>query len=529
MRRRKIQGWGYEDEGLTPEETSELEEKWAGFFNVESFDVTPPPTLDEIELREPRIKAPAALSSICSTDRYDRAFHSYGASLMDSIRAFQRDFSNPPDIVAYPRTEDDISALMDWCGDKGIALVPFGGGTSVVNGVEPPKEGFGATISLDMKNFNKIVEVDETSLAARIQGGIQGLDLEAQLKPHGLTMRHYMQSYALSTFGGWIATRSSGHFATVYTHIDDMIESIRTVTPEGVMESRRLPGSGAGPSPDRMVLGSEGSIGIITEAWTRVHRRPTHRASASVLFDDFATASRAVRAISQAGLHPANCRVVDGTETKIAGAGDGSQSMLALSFESADHPVEHWLDLALLCCQDHGGTPIVETDEDARRSGAAGKYRNYFIRLPFQREFMTARAILNETFETAITWDRVEDFHAKVSAETEAAIRDVTGGPAYVTCRYTHIYPDGPAPYFTWRALGRKEALLEQYAEIKARTADIVERLGGTVTHHHAVGRLHRPWYDKQRPNLFGEAYRAAKKRLDPAGIMNPGIIVDSA
>ncbi len=140
---------------------------------------------------------------------------------------------------------------------------------------------------------------------------------------------------------------------------------------------------------------------------------------------------------------------------------------------------------------------------------------------------MTARAILNDTFETCITWQRLPEFHRKVVAETEAAIRDVTGGKAYVTCRFTHSYPDGPAPYFTWRALGRKEAMLDQYAEIKARTADIVEQLGGTVTHHHAVGRLHRPWYDKQRPDLFASAYKAAKHRLDPNGIMNPGIIVD--
>ncbi len=526
MRRRKIYGWGYEDEILTAEENQELEAKWGPYFGVDQFEPRPAPTLDEIELRKPRVTPPGSLSSICSTELYDRAFHSYGTSLRDSIRAFQRDFTNPPDVVAYPNTENDIHALMDWCGDESIALTPFGGGTSVVDGVEPPKDGYKGSLSLDMANFNKVVEIDETSLAARIQGGIKGLDLEAQLKPHGLTMRHYMQSYALSTFGGWIATRSSGHFATVYTHIDDMVENIRTVTPEGVIESRRLPGSGAGPSPDRMILGSEGSLGIITEAWTRVHRRPTHRASASVLFDDFYTAAEAVRTISQAGLHPANCRVVDETETQVAGAGDGTQSMLALSFESAHHPVDHWLTLALECCADHGGHPIPEADETARRGGAAGKYRNYFIRLPFHRDFMTPRAILGETFETAITWDRLPEFHAKVVAETEAAVRDVTGGKAYVTCRFTHIYPDGPAPYFTWRGLGRWDSMLDQHAEIRKRAGDIVNELGGTVTHHHAVGRLHRPWYDQQRPDLFADAYTAAKQRLDPNGIMNPGMIV---
>lgn len=526
MRRRKIYGWGWEDEILSDEENQELAEKWGPYFGIDSFEPIAAPTLHEIELRKPRISPPKSLEGICSSDHYERAFRSYGTSLRDSIRAFERDFSNPPDIVAFPKTENDIHAVMDWCGDEGISLTPFGGGTSVVDALEPPTEGYKGTVSLDMENFNKVVEIDETSLAARIQGGAKGLDLEAQLKPYGLTMRHYMQSYALSTFGGWIATRSSGHFATVYTHIDDMIENIRTVTPKGVMESRRIPGSGAGPSPDRMVMGSEGCLGIITEAWTRLHRRPTHRASASVLFDAFYTAAEAVRIISQAGLHPANCRVVDETETEIAGAGDGTQSMLALSFESAHHPVDHWLKLALEICADHGGQPIPEADEAARRGGAAGKYRNYFIRLPFHRDFMTPRGILGETFETSITWERLPNFHAKIVAEVANAIKDVTGRPAYVTCRFTHVYPDGPAPYFTWRAHGKWGSMLEQHAEIRNRAGDIVNDLGGTVTHHHAVGRLHKPWYDQQRPPLFGDAYAAAKQELDPNGIMNPGIIV---
>jgi alkyldihydroxyacetonephosphate synthase len=294
------------------------------------------------------------------------------------------------------------------------------------------------------------------------------------------------------------------------------------------MESRRLPGAGAGPSPDRMVMGSEGTLGIITEAWTRLHARPTHRAAASVRFEDFYVAAEAVRAVAQAGLYPANCRLIDGNETRMSGASPEGESLMVLSFESADHPVDHWLERALECCADLGGGAEREANEDARRAGQAGRWRNYFIRAPYYREFFTARGILNETFETAITWKRFPEFHATVMRETAKAIRDVTGMDGFLSCRFTHVYPDGPAPYFTWRTLGRKEVLIEQYDEIKAATAEVVYRMGGTVTHHHAVGRLHRPWYDKQRPDLFAAAYGAAKRQLDPRGIMNPGVLLDT-
>ena len=187
-----------------------------------------------------------------------------------------------------------------------------GGGSSVVGGVEPAVgDGFAGTISLDLKGLDRVLEVDRASRAARIQGGILGPALETVLKPHDLTLRHFPQSFECSTLGGWIATRSGGHYATLYTHIDDFVEGLRVVTPTGLLETRRLPGSGAGPSPDRMLIGSEGILGVITEAWMRLQDRPTFRASASVSFDDFAAGAAAARAIAQAGLFPANCRLLD--------------------------------------------------------------------------------------------------------------------------------------------------------------------------------------------------------------------------
>jgi alkyldihydroxyacetonephosphate synthase len=305
------------------------------------------------------------------------------------------------------------------------------------------------------------------------------------------------------------------------------------VTPQGVIESRRLPGSGAGPSPDRMMIGSEGILGVITQAWMRLQDRPTFRAGGAVRFTDFFTAARAVRAIAQAGLYPSNCRILDPAEAYNTGAADGAAAILVLAFESADHDVGPWMKRALECCTDHGGAPEASKPEasgaDAHREGAAGVWRNAFIRMPYAMERLILRGVINDTFETAITWDRFEIFHDAIKAATELAIKEATGRSGQVTCRFTHVYPDGPAPYFTFHALGEAGKLGAQWHAIKSAALDAVIDNGGTVTHHHAVGRDHRPWYDRQRPPLFAAALRAAKKALDPQGLLNPGVLIDPA
>src|SRR5260370_1296150 len=280
-------------------------------------------------------------------------------------------------------------------------------------GLEPAIEGTAcrAAISLDLRHLNRVLEVDRTSRAARIEAGVFGPALEAQLKPHALTLRHFPQSFEYSTLGGWIATRSGGHFATLYTHIDDLVENLRIVTPRGLIETRRLPGSGAGPSPDRLFIGSEGILGVITEAWMRLQDRPRFRAGGAVRFADFFSAARAVKAIAQAGLYPSNCRILDPQEAYNTGAGDGTAAIMVLAFESADHPLDAWIARALECCADHGGAPEHKDKADAHREGAAGLWRNAFIRMPYAREPLVRRAIISDTFETAITLERFEAFH----------------------------------------------------------------------------------------------------------------------
>jgi alkyldihydroxyacetonephosphate synthase len=528
--RRKFWGWGYEGSGLSNADMKPVEAHWAEYFGVDGFTADAPPEAEEISLREPRLAIPASLEKICTTDHHERLVHTYGRSLADQIRAFRRDFTNAPDVVAFPRDERDVVDLLDWCGGANAAAIPFGGGSSAVGGVEAAiGERYAGAVSIDMLNLDRVLEVDKDSRAARIQAGVYGPALESQLRPHGLTLRHFPQSFEFSTLGGWIATRSGGHFATLYTHIDDFVESMRIVTPTGIHDSFRLPGSGAGPSPDRMFIGSEGTLGIITEAWMRLQDRPTERASRTVEFKDYMDGVRAVRAIAQAGLYPANCRLLHAGEVKSAGVGDGSASLLVLGFESADHTLAPWLERALECCADHGGIipPEAASAADDPRGGAAGRWRDAFIKGCYIREELTARGILRETFETSTTWDRFEDLYEDVTGTTLEVIEDVTGHPGALTCRFTHAYPDGPAPYFTYHGMGDKPRMLDQFQRIKEAASDVLLKHRATITHHHAVGRDHRPWYDQQAPAPFVAALGAAKKVLDPKGILNPGVLID--
>ncbi len=526
-RQRKHWGWGYEDQQPS---AADLKAAASDIHARLGFggEAEAPARLEDIRLAEPRLRAPASLAGVLSDDRRERVGHALGKAYRDVVRGFRGEIENPPDLVARPRDEAEVEAVLDWCAEAGAAAIPYGGGTSVVGGIEPRlADGYAGAVSVDLGALDRVLEVDSVSRAARIQAGVLGPALNEQLAEQGLTLRHFPQSFEYSTLGGWIATRAGGHFATVWTHIDDLVESVRMVTPAGVWESRRLPGSGAGPSPDRMVIGSEGILGVITEAWVRVHERPQHKASAAVAFDSFAAGAEAVRALAQSGLNPSNCRLLDETEAEITHADDGGRSVLVLGFESAHQSVDPLFAQALELARDHGGEITSErrTTKDERRpdDDAVGAWRHAFLAAPYLRDTFVAVGVLSDTFETAITWDRFEEFHATVIAAAARA----AGGEAKVMCRFTHVYPDGPAPYFTILAPARRGEEVAQWDEIKAAVSEVVIDAGGTITHHHAVGRDHRPWYDRQRPPPFALALQAAKRAVDPAGVMNPGVLVD--
>ncbi len=475
-----------------------------------SAEIEAPVPLDAVEIPPPRIETPYA------SDTWSRAAHAAGRSYADVVRGMRGEFPWPPDGVAFPASEDELRGVLDWCGSRGVAVVPFGGGTSVVGGVDArPGPAHAGAVAVNLRSLDRVLEVDTVSRAARIQAGATGPRLEEQLAQHGLTLRFYPQSFELSTLGGWIATRAGGHFASGPTHIDDLVESVRALTVGGdVWESRRLPGSGAGPSPDRLLLGSEGTLAVITEAWVRVIPRPERRRSASVTFPTFAAGLDAVRELLQAGLRPANCRLLEPEEARITLAGDGSSALLVLGFEEVVEPA----DRAFALCRAHGGNVA-----EGRGSGS-GAWREAFLRAPYLRDTLVSIGVLSETFETAITWERLVPFVETV----KGTVRETLGPDGSVTCRLTHAYPDGAAPYFTVLAPVARGEEVERWGAIKVAASDAILAAGGTITHHHAVGRDHRPWYDRQRPEPFAAALRAAKAAVDPHALLNPGVLFDS-
>src|SRR5712664_397932 len=528
--RRSFWAWGWEER--LPDEAARgaLGQQVAAALRVAPPEARPLPSIEQAVARVPpqAVAPPHAIADLCDSSPEARLRHAYGRGYRDLVRGFGCDFSAAPDFVCLPRSEEDVSRALDACAHAGIAVAPYGGGTSVVGGVEAGGRARPAC-SLDLSRLSRVLEVDDVSRAARIQAGVLGPDLEAQLRPHGLTLRHFPQSFEFSTLGGWIATRAGGHFATLYTRIDDLVESVRLITPAGVWASRRLPASGAGPSPDRLALGSEGILGVVTEAWVRVHPTPRYRASAGVTFPDLFAGARAARAIAQAGLYPANCRLLDPTEALLNGVAE-SGAVLLLALEPADHPLEAWMSRALALAADAGGVcpqgPSYRDAGEKAREGESARWREAFFAAPYLQSALVSLGIIADTFETACTWDLFEELHASVTADMSDALRRVCGAGT-LTCRLTHVYPDGPAPYFTFLGPARRGSELSQWAELKAAASEAVLAAGGTITHYHEVGGTHRPWYDRERPEPFAAALRAAKRALDPAGILNPGVLID--
>jgi alkyldihydroxyacetonephosphate synthase len=508
-RRPKLAGWGNEGDGLPADGRETLLRTLRAAFPDAPLRRAEPPR--RVELPAPRVDSPHGLVEILRADPRERAVHALGKGYPDLVRAFRGEFPHAPDHVAYPADEADVARLLDWAAAERVAIVPFGGGSSVVGGVEPDVgDGYRAAVSLDLARLGRVLEVDEVSRAARVQAGTRGPSLERQLAAHGLTFRHYPQSFEHSTVGGWIATRSGGHFATGRTHVDEFVEGLRVVTARGPVETRRLPASGAGPDANRLFCGSEGALGVIVDAWLRVQKRPERRAAAAAAFPTFLAGAEGVRRIVQAGLQPAACRLLDPVEALTSGSGDGSAAVLVLGFEASGFDPAPLLADALGLA---GGSRLERE--------AGGRWREAFLRLPYVYEEIVAHGLLTGTFETAVTWSRFPSLHGDVSRTLADAAPD-----AIVSCRLAYAYPDGPAPYYTVVAPARAGAELEQWRDLKAAASEALLAGGGTITHHHAVGREHRSWYEREAPPLVLDALRAAKRELDPAGVLNPGVLL---
>ncbi len=528
-RRRSFWGWGYEgepvDETALAFATGALEALFGGRASRRE-----PPEESQLALPAPRVTLPPSLEALGDRSPHARALCAAGRSYRDLARTTRGRFDHPPDIVARPRSERELEGLLEHAAQHRLSVIPFGGGTSVAGGVEPelgPEHR--GSMSVDLRALSGLLDVDLSSRSARIAGGTTGPALEAALGAHGLSLRHYPQSFEFSTLGGWIATRAGGHFATLHTHIDELVQSVRLLTPRGPLETRRLPGSGAGPAPERLVLGSEGTLGIVTEAWMRVFPRPSFRSAATVRFESFTQGLEATRLVAQSGLYPTNCRLLDGPEAMVSGSGTGDASLLLLAFESADHPTDAWMARAVEIARGAGGSVADEAIRSSTRGDGrdltADTYKRSFFRAPYLRDELILRDVFVETYETAVVWSGVE---ALLDAVREA-VRHTVQGPHLVTLRLTHVYPDGCAPYFTVLAPARVGQEVEQWWELKHAVTSAIVGHGGTSTHHHAVGRDVVQWYERERPPLFDEMLRAAKHAVDPTGMLNPGVLFPSA
>jgi alkyldihydroxyacetonephosphate synthase len=527
-------GWGLAERFPDREARRAVAAQVSALLGATPQEPEEPTSIEQADVPAARLEAPTTLAVPVSTDREARLRHTYGRAYPDVVRGFRGDFSLAPDAVASPRSEAEVVEALAWADRVGARVVPFGGGTSVVGGVTCPRADT-PVVSLDLRGLDRVLEIDPISRSARIEAGVLGPRLEAALATSGLTLRHFPQSFPFSTLGGWLATRAGGHYATGYTHIDDLTQAIRATTGDGrVWESARVPASGAGPAPDRLLLGSEGTLAVITSAWMRVQRRPTSRVSTSVHFAEWRAAVDATREIAQAWLSPTNCRLLDAREAQQNGVSFDDASVLVLAFESVDEPRDAWMERALAICARHGGVaPAGVQRRGAAQSGEAGaavdageRWRSAFVDAPYLQNVLVSVGVVADTFETACTWDRFDALHAQVIADVREAMRRVAGR-GRISCRFTHVYPDGPAPYYTFFCPAARGRELEQWGEIKRAAGDALAKVGATITHHHAVGRTHRPWYDRERPAPFADALRAAKRALDPRGRLNPGVLFD--
>ena len=530
-RRRKWWGWGYEEDGLDETTLASLRARLGRALGVDDFRELRPPPLESIELSPSRVRIPARLATFCTDAPLERISHAYGKAYVDVVRALRADFANAPDVVAYPSNEEQIAEVMAFCEAGRIALIPFGGGTSVVAGIEPPTRGpYTGAITLDMRRMNRVLEVDGTSRTALVEAGVFGPALEAALRPLGLTLRHFPQSFEFSTVGGWIATRAGGHYATGPTHIDDFVAGIRMLTPRGPLETQRVPYSGAGPSPERLILGSEGTLGVITRAWLRVQPVPRFRSSRMVDFVQTDDGVAAVRAISQSGLSPAGCRLISPLEAAMTGLADGRSCKLVLAFESHDHVVHEAMERALAICREWRGTwddaainsPVASSSPD---EAATDRWRAWFLQAPYLRDRLVLMGLIVETFETATTWQNFSALNDAVVGAVNQTLKDL-GDRGFVTWRLNYAYPDGTAPYYTVVARGHPGREIEDWTQIKRAASDAILATGGTITHHHAVGREHRPWYEKERGANWIAALSSVKRVLDPAWILNPDVLI---
>src|SRR5271168_3658460 len=489
---------------------------------------------DQVKLR-PSVLSPAdhdALAQIvgaeyCRTADHDRLLHAGGKSTIDLLRRKDSGVQDAPDAVLLPgddSTDGDVAAVLRYCSERGIAVVPFGGGTNVVGALNPTRGKFSAVVSLDLRRFDQLLFLDDVSGEAVFGAGVTGPDAERLLGERGFSLGHFPQSFQFATIGGFAATRSSGQDSAGYGRFNDMVRGLRTVTPAGVLDLGRAPESAAGPDLRQLMIGSEGVFGIITRVRVRVHPAPQATRYEAWSFPDFATGTAALRAATQAAAGPTVIRLSDEAETGVNLAttesiGDtqiagGSLAITVFEGTEAHAESRHAETRALMAAL--GGTSLGEAPALAWERGRFGA--------PYLRDALLANGALCETLETATDWSNIPTLKAAVTDALTGALAE-SGTPALVLCHISHVYATGASLYFTVVA-GQRGNPIEQWRAAKTAACDAIVSTGATITHHHAVGADHRPWMRDEVGDLGVRVLRAVKATLDPAGILNPGKLI---
>ncbi len=496
--------------------------------------------IEQVALEETRLSGAAreALVAVVGepgvlSDRTARIMHSAGRSYPDLVRLRSGQALAAPDAVVVPSGVDQVAALLSACGEHGIAVIPFGGGTSVVGGVEALRGRHAAAVSLDLTRLDRVVDVDRKSLTATFEPGLMGPELERRLAGEGLTLGHFPQSFEFSTVGGWVATRSAGQASTGYGRIDELVQAVRLTAPAGELTTSNIPASAAGPSLRELVVGSEGALGVITAATLRVRPAPSERRYEGWSFRSFEEGVAAFRAIEQAGAAPDVARLSDEHETRLTMALSSSGST-AERFGKAYLRARGHVGgcLAFTGFEGEQGAVAARRGRTAEMLRAAGAVslgerpgqawlRGRFA-APYLRDELLDRGVMVETLESATTWRNLDVLYAAVGEALRTALTG-RGTPPAVMCHVSHLYPSGASLYYTFLARQERGAEIEQWRDAKKAATDAILAHGGTLTHHHGVGMDHREWMPAEIGELGVDALRAVKERFDPTGIMNPG------
>ena len=452
------------------------------------------------------------------TDDDTRLHRTRGKSTLDLLRLRSGDGSDAPGAVVRPGTHDEVLALLDWCTEHKIAVVPFGGGTSVVGGLAADRDGFNGVISLDLIRFDRLVEVDRDAMTAVLEPGLRGPQAEALLAAEGLTLGHFPQSFEHATIGGFAVTRSSGQSSAGYGRFDSMVVGLTVATPRGTLDLGSSPANAAGPDLREVIMGSEGTLGVVTAVRVRVRPVPVVKEYESWRFGSFADGAAAMRTLAQADVLPTVLRLSDENETAInlakpdqVGGESAGGCLMVVGYEGTRVSVDSRRALVTPMLTEAGGDPL-----GADEGWANGRYDG-----PYLRDSLLDVGVLVETLETVTFWSNLQHTYESVAAALVGALGEGT----LVLCHISHVYPTGASLYFTVATKAADDSIA-QWRGAKQAASDAISAAGASITHHHAVGRDHLPWLEAEIGAVGVRMLRALKLDLDPAGILNPGALV---